>query len=89
MSDDVNYWVVGANWEGDDQAAAFFSRGYWVLGWSDKDQPGMAAQRQQMKRGDRIAVKSMRGYGASTITVKALGIVKEVGNYSARIPDKC
>jgi hypothetical protein len=79
MHEDVKYWVVGANWEGDDQAEAFFKRGYWVLGWSDKDQPGKAAQRQKMKPGDRIAVKSMRGQGASTITIKGLGIIKEVG----------
>ena len=79
MADSVKYWVVGANWEGDDQAGAFFSRGYWVLGWSDKQQPGMAALRNEMKSGDRIAVKAMRGQGSPTITVRGIGIIKEVG----------
>jgi hypothetical protein len=73
-----NYWLVGANWEGDDQAASFYRRGYWELGWDDLQQPGMASARDSIRPGDRIALKSMRGKGATTITVKGLGIVKEV-----------
>lgn len=35
-----NYWVVGATWGGhDDQSEKFIRRGYWFLGWEDKDQP--------------------------------------------------
>ena len=63
----MNYWLVGANWGGDDQADAFFRRGYWELGWDDSDQPSMAQKRDNIKPNDRIAVKSMRGKGASTI----------------------
>ena len=72
-----HYWLVGAFWE-EDQADAFFRREYWELGWSDQDQPAMAKQRDAMRPGDRIAVKAMRGRGKKTITIKALGIVKEV-----------
>lgn len=78
MTAEPQYWLVGANWEGDDQADAFFRRGYWELGWSEQDQPGMAQQRDAIRPGDRVAVKAMRGRGANTITIKGLGIVKEV-----------
>lgn len=77
MSD---YWLVGANWEGDDQAAAFYRRGYWELGWEDSKQPGMASGRDSIQPGDRIAIKAMRGRGATTITIKGLGVVKEVAD---------
>jgi hypothetical protein len=76
---DPNYWLVGANWGGDDQAEAFYRRGYWELGWSDEQQPGMAHRRNGMRPHDRIAVKSMLGHGSSNISIRALGIVKEVG----------
>jgi len=82
MNTEPQYWVVGANWEGNDQAEDFFRRGYWELGWGDSDQPGMAQQRDNIKVGDRVSVKSMRGRGASTITIRGLGIVKDIG------PDK-
>lgn len=75
----MNYWLVGANWSGDDQADVFFRRGYWELGWDDSEQPSMAQKRDNIKPNYRIAVKSMRGKGSSTITIRALGIVKEVG----------
>jgi len=75
-----SYWLVGANWEGDDISQAFFRRGYWELGWSDQDQPSMAKQRNTMHAGDRIALKSMRGRGATTITIKGIGIIKEVAD---------
>ncbi len=78
MKNDYQYWVVGANWSGEDQARAFYRRGYWELGWSDEQQPQMASLRDQMKAGDRIAIKSMRGQGSSTITIKGLGIIKEL-----------
>lgn len=78
MKQDHNYWLVGADWSGSDQADAFFRRGYWEIGYSDEQQPRFAAMRDEMRSGDRVAVKAMRGRGAQTITVKALGIVKEV-----------
>jgi hypothetical protein len=80
MSREHSYWLVGANWSGDDQADAFFRRGYWELGWSDEDQPGMAKMRDSIQNEDRIAIKAMQGQGAKTILIKALGIVKEVAN---------
>jgi hypothetical protein len=78
MTEDHNYWLVGANWGGDDKSDAFYRRGYWEVGYSDEQKPAFAAKRDQMKPDDRVAVKAMRGRGATTITIKALGIVKEV-----------
>ncbi|MGD9728655.1 MAG: hypothetical protein AB7G68_20850 [Nitrospiraceae bacterium] len=80
MSAEPQYWLVGANWEGDDHAEAFFRRGYWELGYSDQQQPDMGRQRDSIMVGDRIAVKSMRGRGANTITIKGIGVVKEVAS---------
>ncbi len=79
MAMNPRYWLVGAYWEGDDQSDAFFRRGYWELGWSDEQQPGMAQQRDSIRAGDRIAVKSMLGQGSPNIAIRGLGIVKEVG----------
>lgn len=79
MSLRPKYWVVGANWEGDDQAPAFYRRGYWEMGWSDAEQPKYVSRRTQIGAGDRIAVKRMDGRGADTISILALGLVKEVG----------
>ncbi|MBW7889149.1 MAG: hypothetical protein H3C35_12455 [Bacteroidetes bacterium] len=80
MSRQPRYWLVGANWGGDDQATAFYRRGYWELGWADEDQPKMAKARDSIQAGDRIAIKSMRGKGSDSITIKGLGLVKEVAD---------
>lgn len=57
----------------------FFRRGYWFLGWIDDVQRGMAALRDTIMPGDRIAVKSMLGQGSPEVSIYGLGIVKEVG----------
>ena len=85
MADDVQYWVVGANWAGEDKTGIFFNRGYWELGWDDEAQARPSPKRQQMKPGDRIAVKSMRGQGQPTVTLKMLGVVTEVGEDKKRV----
>ncbi|HEU4561095.1 MAG TPA: hypothetical protein VFS20_24805 [Longimicrobium sp.] len=81
-----NYWVVGAMWGGhDDQKDVFTRRGYWELGWEDKDQPAQAARRDQIQPGDRIAVKRMLGQGATEIEIRALGIVREIDPEDKRV----
>lgn len=75
-----NYWVVGATWASDNLEDAFYRRGYWEMGYDDDDKPTLARKRDSMETGDRIAVKSRDGQGASTITIKSLGIVKEVAD---------
>lgn len=73
------YWVVGASWSGrEDQAPAFVRRGHWFLGYEDDEAPDQAQRRDQIRTGDRIAIKKMMGQGASRVRVTAIGIVKEV-----------
>ena len=73
-----NYWVVGAFFGPENQEDAFYRRGYWEMGWDDATKPNLARRRNSIKPGDRIAVKSRDGKGAHTISIKSIGIVKEV-----------
>ncbi len=80
------YWVVGAMWGGcDDQSEIFIRRGYWFLGWSEEDQPAQAALRDQIKPGDRIAIKRMLGRGSQNIEIRALGTVWEIDPEDKRV----
>jgi hypothetical protein len=82
----ANYRVVGAMWGGkDDQSETFIRRGYWFLGWGDDEQPAQAALRDQIRPGDRIAIKNMLGQGSSNIEVRALGVVKEIDQDDKRV----
>jgi len=82
----INYWVVGAMWGGhNDQYEKFIRRGYWFLGWDDEDQPAQASLRDQIKPGDRIAIKKMLGQGSQEIAIRALGIVKEMDKDDDRV----
>jgi hypothetical protein len=82
------YWVVGAMLGGEkerDQLDLFFRRGYWLLGYADKDQPDQAKRRDQIEPGDRIAVKKMLGRGSHNIEIRAIGIVKEIDSHDKRV----
>lgn len=71
-----NYWVVGASWGGvEHQDEKFLKQGIWMLGWEEGDQ---AEKASQIKEGDRIAIKRMKGKGQTGIKVLHLGIVKGV-----------
>jgi len=75
-----NYWVVGATWGNDCPEEVFYRRGYWEMGYDDSTKPGFAKKRDSIKPGDRIAIKSRDGKGARTISIKSIGIVKDVAN---------
>lgn len=73
MSD---YWVVGASWGGvDHQDQRFIEEGIWMLGWEEGNQPEKASE---MKPGDRIAIKRMKGKGQTGIRIFHLGIIRGV-----------
>jgi len=75
----MNYWVVGASWGGVEyQDQKFVKGGYWMLGWEKKDQPSQYALAEQMKPGDRIAIKRMKGQGQRGIKIFHIGIIKDV-----------
>jgi len=63
----------------------FTRRGYWEMGWEDPDQPDFAALRNQMKPGDRIAIKALAGQGQKHIVIKALGIIKAIDPTAKRV----
>ena len=74
----MKYYLVGANWGGEKQNESFYRRGYWEMGYADEEKPDFARVRDGIAPEDRIAIKSMDGQGATTISIHALGIVKEV-----------
>jgi hypothetical protein len=70
------YWIVGASWGGvDPQDKRFVEQGIWMLGWEQGDQPEKASE---MKEGDRIAIKRMKGRGRTGIRILHIGIVRGV-----------
>lgn len=70
------YWVVGASWGGvDHQDAKWLEQGIWMLGWQKGSQPEKASE---MKPGDRIAIKRMKGRGQTGIRIMHLGIIRGV-----------
>jgi hypothetical protein len=80
------YWVVGAMYGGrDDMYETFIKRGYWEFGWEDKDKPALAADRNKILAGDRIAIKAMLGQGAREIRIRAIGIVKDNDHAEGRV----
>lgn len=82
----ANYWVVGAMLGGsDDQYEIFMRRGYWFMGWSAEEQPAQVALRDQIKPGDRIAIKKMLGKGATEIEIRALGVVTELDSGDKKV----
>jgi len=82
----AQFWVVGAMWDGhEDQSELFLRRGFWFLGWDDKDQPDQARRRDQIQAGDRIAIKRMLGQGSPDIEIRAIGIVKEIDSSDKRV----
>ena len=81
-----NYWVVGAMWSGyKDQSEKFIRRGYWYLGYKGDDQSDQQKRRDQIRPGDRIAIKRMLGRGSPQIEIRALGIVREIDDKDKRI----
>ena len=71
-----NYWIVGASWRGvEHQDEKFVKQGIWMLGWEEGNQPQKASE---MKSGDRIAIKRMKGKGQTGIKIYHLGIIKGV-----------
>ena len=55
------------------------------MGYSDKQQPAYADQRNKMKEGDRIAIKTMLGQGSPEIRIRAIGVIKEVDGEEGRV----
>jgi hypothetical protein len=80
------YWVAGAMWGGsNDQFEIFIREGYWLLGWEDEDQPIQARRRDQIRPGDRIAIKKRSAGNKSKIEIRATGFVTGIDSESHRV----
>jgi hypothetical protein len=78
------YWVVGASWGGrEDQYEEFIREGYWLLGWDEHEQPSMAARRDGIRPGDRIAIKKISA--PPNIEIRAIGIVSRIDPEDQRV----
>ena len=80
----MNFWVAGADWDGEDKTPEFIEKGIWQNGYTDKYLDRVNA----IQAGDRIAIKAIYGqkynmpfnnYGClvSCMKVKAIGTVKK------------
>ncbi len=78
----VNYWFVGATWDGVDQTERFLKEGVWQNGYDEK----FSNHVKQMKAGDRIAIKASftrkhdvpfenHGRAVSAMRIKAIGTI--------------
>lgn len=74
----TNYWIVGATVCNQDLSDYFIKHGFW---FADKDtaQPEIA----KIQKGDRIAIKKMRGSGATTVDIKVIGVVSDIGVFDS------
>jgi hypothetical protein len=73
-----NYWAVGAFVQDNDMSEDFIRRGFWF-----GDAPAAQQQIDDIKVGDRLAMKSRLGRGATEIAIKALGLVTKIERYNA------
>jgi hypothetical protein len=55
------------------------------MGYDDKDMPSYAELRKRMRKGDRIAIKSMLGQSSPDIRIRAIGIITEVDGDDSRV----
>ena len=74
------YFLGGANWDGDDQYSDFIESGRWETG-SDKKTRDCLPRLEQMRKGDRIAIKKMLGQGSPQIQIRAIGIIKSIDTH--------
>ena len=71
------YFLGGANWDGDDQYPDFIESGRWETG-SDRKTRDCLPRLEQMRKGDKIAIKKMLGQGSSQIQIRAIGRIKSI-----------
>jgi len=82
IEDGVDYWLVGAFWDGIDQTKRFLEEGIWENGYVDRYLDLV----KEIKVGDRIAIKAVstrrsdlpfenRGKSVSKLNIKAAGTV--------------
>jgi hypothetical protein len=74
-----NYWIVGANVDGQDMTDSFVKYGFWFA-----DAVGAQKVIENIQVGDRLAIKRMIGPSApSEVLLRAVGVVRESAKYEA------
>ncbi|MGV7240629.1 McrB family protein [Caballeronia sp. M23-90] len=84
LDDNRQYWVVGADWDGVDMTPKFVAETRWENGYEDQ----FIAQVNEVKAGDRIAIKAAftqkhnlpfnaHGHTVSCMRIKAVGTVTD------------
>ncbi|WP_227544120.1 AAA family ATPase [Acinetobacter bereziniae] len=80
----MNYWMLGADWDGDDQTPNFIEQGIWQNGYTNKFLDTV----KKVKVGDKVAIKTVYvqknnlpfnnfGCDVSCMKVKVIGEVTE------------
>ena len=80
----MNYWMLGADWDGDDQTSNFIEQGIWQNGYTDKFLDTV----KKVQVGDKVAIKTVYvqknnlpfnnfGCDVSCMKVKVIGEVTE------------
>ncbi|WP_313087161.1 hypothetical protein [Atlantibacter hermannii] len=86
MEKEQRYWLVGASWDGvDHQDEKFVQNHIWMLGWSHEEDKTQFEAAKEIRVGDRIAIKRMKGRGSPLIAIKHIGIVKGVVEDNERV----
>ncbi len=73
-----SYWVVGATVSAQDMSDDFITRKFW---FGDREDAQEIIN--QIAPGDRLAIKSMLGQGATQVAIKAIGIVTHARGFNA------
>ena len=73
-----SYWVVGATVSGQNMADDFLRKGIWFANRED-----VQDRIEAIQKGDRLAIKSLLGQGATQVHIKALGIVTDIRSFAA------
>ena len=82
IEEDIDYWLVGAFWDGTDQTNRFIEVGIWENGYTDRYLDLV----REMKVGDRTGIKAVstrrnnlpfdnRGAAVSKLNIKAVGTI--------------
>jgi hypothetical protein len=72
-----DYFIGGATWKGENVYSEFIEKGIWRSGWGSK-QDHYRPILEQIKKGNRIAIKKGMGPNDPRIQIRAIGIVKSV-----------
>lgn len=73
----ANYYIVGAQVQGEDLAAVFIDNSFWYADATDRQE-----LIPQIQKGDRLAMKRwLGGADPTSMSIKAVGVVQDMRDY--------